>query len=279
MGLLINESEKTLTYLESKQYQQMLKRASALQLTKLFKKFWKLELDEKKRLIHGTEQEMHLLAAISNKQAETQEPEDSTEFSVFLDRDSFIKQIPKELASRLEIVPEYAQWMVELIPHKPFQHLLNLRDLRSHLDDTNKLNRLKIEMTPENNKDKTYLLQLLSVTSMPKLGYADYFIRKDGSKIALEDREKSNHVSNSKYFIDSTIGSHIRFSTLTKNTAQKRNQKVEINIPIFIDKKTRIRYPGLYTDTENYQDRTFSIQEKILSNMQEDKFLKQVNFD
>lgn len=280
MGLLVGEKDTTLTYQESKKYQKMLKKAAALQLTKLFKQFWELKLDEEQRLIHGTEQEVHLLAEITPPEAssenESAQAKSQTEFSVFLNKKEFFDRIPAELASRLQIVPEYVQWMLELIPGKPFHHILNVRELEAHLRDTEALNQLKIEVPGGPSGKSKYRLKILSTSSMPKLGHADFYVARDGSRISPEQRKAQNDVSGSQYFVDSTICSHVRFSTLTRNTVQKRKDLVEINVPIFIDKNTKVRYPGLYSHFESYGDKPYRLQEQILENLPESSILKQV---
>ena len=280
MGLLVGEKDTTLTYQESKKYQKMLKTAAALQLTKLFRMFLDLQLDEEQRLIHGTEQEVHLLAEITSEEtlmkSESTSTKDQTEYSVFLEKEEFFNRIPTQLASRLQIVPEYVEWMLELIPAKPFHHILNVKDLEAHLRDTEALNRLQIEVPGGPSKNNKYRLKILSTSSMPKLGHADFYVSRDGSRIPADQRKIRNTVSDSQYFVDQTICSHVRFSTLTRNTVQKREDLVEINIPIFIDKNTRVRYPGLYSHFQSYDDKPYRVKDHILQGLPETSILKQV---
>lgn len=283
MGLLANGKDKTLDYNESRRFQKLYKKISALQITKILKQFYSFSNSEENRLKYGIEQEFHLMTVFNSSKkcmsfnAKTMMVESKikevNEFSVSLQVDKFLENIPQEYKEQLDFMPEYAAWMVEIVPKTPFKFFLNSDEIKNHLNLIDSLNKLNISFKQQDDlkKRRHYLL---SVTAIPKLGYADYYIRPNGDRIPYAERKENNKFSNSKYYIDETVSKHIRFPTLTKNTALKRGSNVEINIPIFIDKNTKIICKNLYEEPESYKDISYKIEEKIIKT----KKIKEVNY-
>lgn len=272
MGLLKNGKEKTLTYKDSKKYQRFLKQVSALQLTKLLKTYLTFQNTEANRLKFGIEQELHMVTDFEHirkseevdSKAMKKIPKLTTEreYSVFLDRDRYVESIPKPFFESLEFMPEYSSWMIEIVPKAPFEHFLNAKEIQKHLNDVDSLNRLDLDMAAGKNPGKKKACKVLSTTYFPKVGYADFYIRPNGDRIPYAERKEINAFSGSNYFIDETISKHVRFPTLTQNSVLKRGAPVEINIPIFIDFKTQVRF-NLYEEPESYSQMAYILEEQL----------------
>ena len=275
MGLLANGKDKTLTYKESKKYQRILKKIAALQITKLMKIFQNFSNSETDRLKYGIEQEFHLVTSFEyqrkseNKdlQLMTNVPKMEThkEYSVSLQIDEFLKDVPEAVSKDLEFMPEFAAWVMEIVPRAPFEHFLSSQEILKHLRTVDALNEIqdfenKNEVDVVNKKKKSFIL---SSAIFPKLGYADYYIRPNGDRIPYVERKEGNEFSGSQYYIDETVSKHVRFPTLTKNTVQKRDDKVEINIPLFVDKNTKFKVGSLYKDTPDYKSVPYKLEEEI----------------
>ena len=285
MGLLANGKDKTLTYNESKKYQKFYKKISALQITKLLKTFLNFQNNEANRLKYGIEQEYHLMTIFDSlRQSMSYDPKTmksnskiikNKEYSVSLQKEEYIKNLPSKFHENLDFMPEYAAWMVEIVPKKPFSLFLNAKEINNHLDMVDSLNKLNLTFKQEKNLKKKRIHNILSASIVPKLGYSDFYIRPNGERIPYVERKENNYFSNSKYFIDETVSKHIRFPTLTRNTALKRGSNVEINIPIFIDSKTKVRFKNMYEEPESYSDIPYKIKETILNK----KKIKNDNLD
>lgn len=275
MGLLKNGKEKTLTYEESKKYQRFLKKVSALQLTKLFKLYLSFQNTEQNRLKFGIEQEFHLITDFeyvrkseqvdSKKMQNIAKMTTEREFSVCIDRDRFVESIPKDFNQFLEFMPEYSAWMLEIVPKRPFSHFLNAKEIKSHLRVVDSLNEASSQIKQMGGKKRQLVL---SSTIFPKVGYADYFIRPNGERIPYAERKEINKFSGSNYFIDETISDHVRFPTLTQNSVLKRGAPVEINVPIFVDFKTKIRF-NVYEDAQDYGNVPFVLEEKLRKKLEQ----------
>ena len=81
----------------------------------------------------------------------------------------------------------------------------------------------------------------LSLPTFPHMGVGQYAITKEQEELTTD----KNAFSESIYTIDSIINPHPRFPTLTKNIRIRRGKKVEIKIPLFIDKNTSIEKTDL----------------------------------
>lgn len=119
--------------------------------------------------------------------------------------------------------PEYANYMVEGTPGLPYNHsIANFNKLESNMSFRRK------QVQDMLGEDE----YVLSLTNFPFLGrpnytFPNYPVRpKDG-------------ITRSLFFVDEAIFlAHPRFQTLSKNIRQRRNRKVAINVPVFVDEKT-----------------------------------------
>ncbi|KAL0281438.1 UNVERIFIED_CONTAM: hypothetical protein PYX00_002425 [Menopon gallinae] len=119
--------------------------------------------------------------------------------------------------------PEYAAYMIEGTPGKPYGGLLSF----FNTVETNM--RLRREEASALLHADEYLL---SITSFPRLGCPDF----TDPSAKPTPREGA---SRSLFFPDEAIyGVHPRFKTLTRNIRMRRKEKVAINIPIFKDVNT-----------------------------------------
>ncbi|XP_065566691.1 glutamate--cysteine ligase catalytic subunit-like isoform X2 [Artemia franciscana] len=119
--------------------------------------------------------------------------------------------------------PEYASYMVEGTPGRPYGGLL------SHF---NVVEANMIKRREEVRKCLTDGETLATLTSFPRLGCPEF--TEPVSK-PTPDRGESR----SLFFPDDAIYSrHPRFRTLTRNIRERRKEKVAINIPLFRDVKT-----------------------------------------
>jgi hypothetical protein len=76
--------------------------------------------------------------------------------------------------------------------------------------------------------------------------------------------------------MDETISQHVRFSTLTHNNMLRRGYKAEINVPIFMDSETKVRFDNLYVETEDYPTIPYKMQEKIVSDVKDENLKKKL---
>lgn len=271
MGLLANGKDKTLSYNDSRKYQRLLKKIAALQITKLMKTFLNFKNTEENRIKYGIEQEFHLITSFEYQrktekkdfQKMTSIPtlEKHKEYSVSLGIKDFLKQVPESVKDQVEIMPEFAGWVMEIVPKSPFVDFLSKKEIMGHLKTVDAMNIKSKTHDSESNPNKTFLL---STSIFPKIGYADYYIRPNGERIPYVEREESNEFSRSKYYIDETVSKHVRFPTLTRNTMLRKGDRVEINVPLFVDKNTKIRCENLYKDSEEYKDVPYKMEDQII---------------
>ena len=284
MALLANKKSKTLTYKKSKKYQKFLKKVAALQLTQLFKNFIRFKNSESNRLKFGVEQEMMLLTNVFPKdkcKENNVDNDDSTflskeskEYIVSLDIERYEKKLPKEALSSIELIPEYSAWMMEIIPKNPFKEFLSSKEMLNHFEDVDSLNKLDIELNLSEKSSKKRKHFILSMTSFAKIGYADFYVRPNGERIPNDQKSKINKLSKSRYFLDETVTPISRFLTFTRNTNEKRESSTEVNIPLFVDKNTRIIHKNLYQETKTYNEMSYKMEEDIRKKIKNKKELK-----
>ncbi|KZS07939.1 Glutamate--cysteine ligase catalytic subunit [Daphnia magna] len=119
--------------------------------------------------------------------------------------------------------PEFASYMVEGTPGKPYGGLL----AHFNVVEANMKNRRK-EVSALLEKDE----HILSITAFPRLGC-------EGFCVPEVKPDPVNSASRSLFFPDEAIYlAHPRFRTLTRNIRERRGEKVAINVPIFKDVKT-----------------------------------------
>ncbi|XP_064597197.1 glutamate--cysteine ligase catalytic subunit-like [Liolophura sinensis] len=120
--------------------------------------------------------------------------------------------------------PEYAAYMVEGTPGKPYGGLMAHFNL---VESNMKLRREEIQHLLEEDEVP------LSLTCFPRIGCPEF----TSPSYKPTPQEGASH---SLFFPDNVIyPGHPRFRTLTRNIRQRRGEKVAINIPVFKDKHTK----------------------------------------
>lgn len=283
MGLLFGGEDTTLNYEQSKPYQRVVHKAAALQLTKIFKLHYNLQLNEQKRLLHGTEEETHLIkrntfSKSKNDPKNKKESQQKKNYSVFLGLEKFINQVPEKIKSRLGLHIEYCRWMLEVEPKKPFSGLINVKSVKNHFSWIPILNRHKINLSCDSEPKSKLPVKVLSCPAMPAVGFGDYlspqslFKKKNHQKNKFEEDE----VWESDGFVFETVSQHSRFISMLQNFPKRRGSKFEGNIPIFVDKNTKILYKGLYKNKESYMNPSFSFKKECLEEFKKNNQIKKV---
>eukprot|EP01066_Platyproteum_vivax_P015305 Platyproteum_vivax@DN6781_c0_g1_i1.p1 len=138
--------------------------------------------------------------------------------------------------------PEYANYMLEAIPAVPYS--LNFDDVmmvepsmhirRKKIQKT--LNQMLDEMDPalltEIEASNSISLRVLATPAFPMLGV-------EGFTVPHTEPNRDGPVTKSLFMADEVISPHPRFATLTANIRERRDGKVAILVPLFIDKNTR----------------------------------------
>ncbi len=118
--------------------------------------------------------------------------------------------------------PEYGAWMIEGTPHKPYQGL------------SADLHRVESNMRLRRRRLLSVLLPneiAPTMTSFPMLGV-------QGRCTTTPRTSPGSHISDSEYVSDDIISTHPRFTTLTANIRARREEKVDIRVPLFADVAT-----------------------------------------
>ncbi|KAL4505198.1 hypothetical protein ABPG72_016265 [Tetrahymena utriculariae] len=230
MGYLGNDGQ-TLAFEESLKYKDQIKRDGIIQFLNLYKKFKNITYKETiKNIVYekylpihwGDEVEAHI---------------------VFLDKESKVPKIVPDihyLFQRVQqdqqeepedvnfkLVPEYGGWMIETTPSNPYYTINNLCAVPTNLSE-------------RSHKINSYLnsgQKVLYTSTFPILGQIDqkyYYIPQ------AQNNEHLNQVTQSLFIDDRIISDHPRFPTLSSNIRTRRQEKVNIRVPIFKDKQTNI---------------------------------------
>ena len=125
--------------------------------------------------------------------------------------------------------PEYASYMIEGTPAKPYSHTLSsIASVEKSLEKRRQmlLNKLPKGVVP------------LTLVNFPRMGSID---PKTGqSDFTIPPCVPRGPVSHSLFVPDNCINPHPRFGTLTANIRKRRGKKVSIRVPLYVDAKTRI---------------------------------------
>ncbi|KAK3088140.1 hypothetical protein FSP39_015291 [Pinctada imbricata] len=120
--------------------------------------------------------------------------------------------------------PEYAAYMVEGTPGKPYGGLLAHFNV---VEANMKLRREEITKRLGTNEVP------LSLTSFPRTGCPNFTVPE-------HKPTPTSGASRSLFYPDEVIfPGHPRFRTLTRNIRERRKEKVAINIPLYMDEKTK----------------------------------------
>ncbi|XP_046544356.1 glutamate--cysteine ligase catalytic subunit-like [Haliotis rubra] len=119
--------------------------------------------------------------------------------------------------------PEYADYMVEGTPGKPYGCLMAHFNL---VERSMKLRREEIQSLLEPDEEA------MSITVFPRLGCPNF-------TVPTYEPTPTSGASRSLFFPDEAINSgHPRFKTLTRNIRERRGEKVTINVPVYKDVNT-----------------------------------------
>ncbi|EEB12269.1 glutamate--cysteine ligase, putative [Pediculus humanus corporis] len=129
--------------------------------------------------------------------------------------------------------PEYAAYMIEGTPGKPYGGLLSF------------FNTVETNMKLRREEASTFLKPgevLMTITSFPRLGCPDF--TDPSQKTSPKDG-----ASKSLFFPDGAIyPGHPRFKTLTRNIRMRRTEKIAINMPVYKDENTPSPYVEDFED-------------------------------
>jgi glutamate--cysteine ligase catalytic subunit len=119
--------------------------------------------------------------------------------------------------------PEYANYMIEATPGHPYEHTISC------------FNRVEANMSLRRKQAQDMLGKdeyIVSLTGFPRLGTPQFTWPHHVTT-------PGQGVTTSLFFMDEAIyPGHPRFATLSKNIRDRRNAKVAINVPIFVDENT-----------------------------------------
>ncbi|KAG5680706.1 hypothetical protein PVAND_010197 [Polypedilum vanderplanki] len=205
---------------------------------------------------HGIKQFINLFARLKDRQGDVLKWGDEVEYMIIRFDDD--KQIAQASLRALEILnvlqepelrdpdgvkslwrPEYAAYMVEGTPGKPYGGLL------AHFNVVESSMKYRREEVSKLLKDGE---EVMSITSFPRLGcpqfsYPSYDVQPDNPQSAAQ----------SLFFPDEAIYSgHPRFKNLTRNIRLRRGEKVCINVPVFKDENTKYPIPYSLPETPDH---------------------------
>lgn len=205
---------------------------------------------------HGIEQFINLFARLKDRQGDVLKWGDEVEYMIIKFDDE--KQTAKASLRALDILnqlqekelrdpdgvkslwrPEYAAYMVEGTPGKPYGGLL------AHFNVVESSMKYRREEVAQLLKEDE---SVMSITSFPRLGCPSF---SDPTYDVQPDSPES--AAQSLFFPDEAIFSgHPRFKNLTRNIRLRRGEKVCINVPVFKDENTKIPIPYSLPETPDH---------------------------
>lgn len=213
MGLLSEGSP--LSWEETRKYAEHVRKLGIDQFIKLFHKLKNRKGDELK---WGDEVE-YMLVEINNESKTAKLRLNAGEILDILQEKE--KNFPNDHPTTWR--PEYASYMIEGTPGKPYGHLMAHFNV---VEANMKLRREEVKKLLQPNEHP------LSLTVFPRMGSPNFT-----SPITVPT--PTSGASHSLYFSDDVIfGQHPRFKTLTRNVRERRGEKPHINVPIYKDKNT-----------------------------------------
>ncbi|EAW21176.1 glutamate--cysteine ligase [Aspergillus fischeri NRRL 181] len=135
--------------------------------------------------------------------------------------------------------PEFGRFMLEATPGRPWG--IDFKDL------------LKVESNMKWRREiaKSHMAPNevpITLTTFPRLGTKDDYI--------LPYYPPSGPALRSQFVPDEIANPHIRFPTLAANIRSRRGRKVELNVPVFVDKNTPVPFkdPTVDYDLHNWPE-------------------------
>ena len=146
---------------------------------------------------------------------------------LLLNAENILDELNSEQSHEAKFHPEYASYMVEAIPGRPFDKSLDdLRNLDIDMKNRRKIIQNKLK------KDE----HCMSITNFPRLGCKDFTWPN-------YEPNPINGITKSLFFPDEAIfNGHPRFKTLSKNIRLRRKDKPAVYVPIFRDKLTQLPF-------------------------------------
>ncbi len=148
------------------------------------------------------------------------------------------------MASKYDIMlmPEFGGWMIEAVPQKPYNSLIDAAELLS-CEEKQHFRRYALQKFC-----KKYGLVITSLANVPSMGTPNHINFDDADQNQhvrenLDDLSRINDASKSVYTVDKSINPHPRFSGLVKSIRERRGEKVDIRVPIYKDEKTNLTTP------------------------------------
>jgi len=127
---------------------------------------------------------------------------------------------------RASFLPEYGRFMIEATPSRPYGgYTADLRLVELNM----RVRRAQIQalLRPEE--------RLITLTGFPLMGVGANFAYCSSESVAAIQ----GPVADSDYLMDTVIGAHPRFATLTRNIRMRRGARVDIRVPLFQDTHTQ----------------------------------------
>jgi len=154
------------------------------------------------------------------------------------------------------LLPEFGNWMIEAVPEAPYGNYQDPSQLLSCYE--------KIIKRRGIIKDFLEMEKLIvsSMASSPVLGTPNSISMTEEMQKEIEEAgtlEKYNECTKSKFVVETSANPHPRFLGLAQSIRERREEKVNIQIPIFKDEKTQMEqseeepYPGMiYMDAMHF---------------------------
>lgn len=149
----------------------------------------------------------------------------------------------KQIVPQATWHPEYGAWMIEATPYGPYGGFSE--DLQ-HVETSLRYRRRRIVSALEPGEG------LSSLVAWPLMGCGDFCVP--------EGLKPHGSVAESYFLPDELINPHPRFATLTRNIRLRRGKKVDIRLPLFMDKNTSL-------DPDTTSGKTFAV--RSLDNLSE----------
>ena len=108
-------------------------------------------------------------------------------------------------------MPEFAAFMIEVLPSIPFYQYLNTLEIWRHL------NILKKSLNTH-----SYIKTLPGMSVYPSLGAQDFYVDHNGNTNSPLKYCEKNIYSQSNTFLDTLISDHSRFKSFAQNTRIRR---------------------------------------------------------
>ncbi|CAR28347.1 hypothetical protein ZYGR_0R00820 [Zygosaccharomyces rouxii] len=218
MGLL--SLGTPLSWLESRKYNEHVKRNGIEQLLKVFAAASSRDGDP---LAWGDELEYMMV--------EYDSQDGSGNAMLDVKRDEILTSLNTEYlplctAHNVHFHPEYGRYMLEATPHRPYY------GYSGEYVEFNMCQRRQVALEKYREMDISKELGILTLAVFPRMG-CDEFVN-----LPAELRDQKNNASRSLFLPDEVINRHIRFPTLTTNIKTRRGEKVCINVPVYVDSKT-----------------------------------------